>query len=163
MWWSCLRLLLFHLSALKPRAMGVQSSRCAGFRLLAACMLQAQAWHYCRTFRGVVPAQTPYFSPSWPPDISLVGNPQASRTGAAFFSTSGRSYCGVATFGQGSLPDVVAWHSADLGNEAVAAAAEVVMGRADMQELTASSVPIVKTLEVRKNATCLGVWTHVGN
>ena len=156
MWWSCLRLLLFHLSALNPKAMGVQISRCAGFRLLAA-------WHPCRTSRGVVPAQTPCFSLSWPLDISLVGNPQASRTGAASFSTSGRSYCGVATFGQGSLPDVVAWHSADLGNEAVAAAAEVVMGRADMQELTASSVPIVKTLEVRKNAACLGVWTHVGN
>ena len=80
---------------------------------------------------------------------------QASAVGAASFGARSRGRAGAATFGR--LPD--GWEALVAGSDVLAAAAEVVLGRRDLLDLTASGMPDDLAHEVRTTPSpylCIG-------
>ena len=74
---------------------------------------------------------------------------QASAVGAASFGSRSRGRAGAATFGR--LPD--GWEALVAGSDVLAAAAEVVLGRRDLLDLTASGMPDELAHEVRTHSS----------
>lgn len=70
---------------------------------------------------------------------------QASAVGAASFGARSRGRAGAATFGR--LPG--GWEALVAGSDVLVAAAEVVLGRRDLLDLTASGMPDDLAHEVR--------------
>lgn len=74
---------------------------------------------------------------------------------ASFFGARSRGRVGAATFGR--LPD--GWEALVAGSDVLAAAAEVVLGRRDLLDLTASGMPDELAHEVRTTPSphlCIG-------
>ena len=82
---------------------------------------------------------------------------QASAVGAASFGARSRGRAGAATFGW--LPDD--WEALVAGSDVLAAAAEVVLGRRDLLDLTASGTPDALAHEVRQALFAQHVLVHI--